>query len=206
MTPAETEALRAEVRAAVFAEMERVGPEGFSAGRVARGFAGRAGRSTLYRWIGEVVDSGQAGRHLAGEVKRAAEERAAEPDPPAAAGRAAGASLPVVVRPEDVAGTGLIPVMELIQECVRNAKEAIQHARAPDGKIRNAKLFLAASEHMRRNLETATRIADSIHQISDVEQFHRAVIGLIEDVSRDYPEIGEILVQRLGQLATRMGA
>jgi hypothetical protein len=50
------------------------------------------------------------------------------------------------------------------------------HARTDDGKVRNARLLLAASEHLRRCIETAAKITDTLMRADKVERYHTAII------------------------------
>lgn len=197
--------LREEVEAAVIAELARVGPD-LNKADLAKRFADRgASRATLYRWIDGPLKSGAAGQHLAREVKAAAAARAELPDPPAAAAEAARPSLPAVVRMEDVASQGTIPVIAKLVGCIGIAEQLIKHAKTPEGEVRSAKLLLAASEHMRRNLETAVKLQQAIAGTAKVEEFHNAVLELVRDVAREHPAAAEAIVTRLAQLAARWG-
>lgn len=199
--------LKEEVEAAAIAELARVGADAFNKAELARRFADRgASRATLYRYIDGPLKSGKAGQHVAREVKAAAAARAEAPDPPKAAAAAAAPKLPAVVRMEDVASSGgTIPVIDKLVNCIKIADQLIEHARMPDGKVRSAKLLLAASEHMRRNLETAARLQQSIASVAKVDEFHGEVLALVEDVARQHPEAAEAIIFRLGQLAARWG-
>ena len=94
--------LREEVETAALAELERAGPNGLRRAALVRRFSGRgAGRSTLFRWIDELINSGRAGEHLARRVKVAAANRAyRSPDSAADAARDAARALPAMVTVE----------------------------------------------------------------------------------------------------------
>src|SRR5579863_7864135 len=87
---------RAEVEAAVLADVTKLGPEGFSKAEVVRRFAGRgASRSTLFQWVSAVLDSPKPAQHLKRKVASATRSRAKkEADPAAGAARAVVAELP----------------------------------------------------------------------------------------------------------------
>ncbi|CAH2606234.1 conserved protein of unknown function (plasmid) [Rhodovastum atsumiense] len=199
--------LRDEVEAAVLAELARVGPEAFSKAEIARRFADRgASRATLYRYIDGPLKSGKAGQHVAREVKAAVEARAKLPDPPAAAAQAAAAKLPALVTVDDIASSGgVIPVIEKLVGCIGIAEQLIAHARTEDGKVRSAKLLLSASEHMRRNLETAVRLQEAMRQAEEMERFHRRILGMVRGVAREHPEAAQAIISGLGQLAAEWG-
>lgn len=204
--PVDKKALQAEVEAAVIAELKRVGPEELNKAELARRFEGRGpSRATLYRWIDGPLKSGAAGQELVREVKAAAQERAKAPDPPKAAVQAAAPRLPAVVTVDDVASSGVIPVIERLTTCIGVADQVITYARNADGTVRSAKILLAASEHMRRSLETAAKLQQAIAATARVDEFHGAVLELLEGVARDHPEAAEAIISRLGQLSARWG-
>lgn len=212
---AAAEELRAEVVAAVLAELERVGPDGLDKAAIVRRFAGRASRATLYRYVDAPLKSGAAARHLAGKVAASASARAARtPDPAADAAREAGglarAPVPVLTgpapAPEGVAaaasgpaGIG-IPVVEKLLECLRTAEQVTAYARAPDGKVKNARLLLRGNEQIRRTLETCVRLQQAMTELAQVERFHAAVI---EEIAKESPELAERVVVRLNQLTAQ---
>ena len=198
--------LREEIEAAVLAELARVGPAAFSKSDMMRRFEGRASRATLFRHIEKPLVSGRGVQHVARKVKEAAAARSKLPDPPAAAVAAAAAKLPAVVRVEDIASSGgMIPVIEKLLACVVIADQLIAHARTDDGKVRSARLLLAGSEHMRRNLETAVRLQESMRQADDMEKFHRRILGVVRAVSIEHPEAAQAIITALGQLAADWG-
>jgi hypothetical protein len=199
-------ALRAEVEAALLAELERVGPDRLNRADVLRRFEGRgADRSTLFRWAAALLASGRAGQHLARKVRAATAERAVRvPAAPAAdAAREAVERLPVAVRPEDIAGgPGPIAVIERLQTCIRAAEQVMAHARDAEGRVRNARALLAATETLRRCLETAARLHEAMRSVNDVDRFHAAVLA---EVAKEAPETAERIVQRLTHLARAWG-
>lgn len=198
--------LRAEVEDAVLAELARVGRVALDKAAIVKRFADRgASRATLYRWVEGPLASGEGGQHVARSIRQAAEARAREPDPPAAVAAAAEATLPVVVRPDDIASSGTIAVIDRLVRCIEVAEQVIQYARNPDGTVRSARMLLAASDHMRRNLETANRLQESLRQVAEMDRFHRAIVGVVEEVAREHPEIGELIVTRLAALAGQWG-
>ncbi len=82
--------LKAEVEAAVLAQIERLGPNGFSRAPIIKQFQGRAPTPTLYRWVDRIVKSGRPGQRTRqdpvtldrrGEGPRVPElDRAGEPE------------------------------------------------------------------------------------------------------------------------------
>ncbi len=150
MTVPDRHGFKAEVEAAVLAELQRVGPDAFSKAALVRRFEGQgASRATLYRYVEAPLKSGMAGQHLARQVKAAAVARAARPEPPpATVQRDAATKLPAVVSVEEVASSGgVIALTERLVGCIQIAEQLIAHARTEDGGVRSPKQLLAASEH-----------------------------------------------------------
>jgi hypothetical protein len=199
----EKAALRAEVEDAVLQELRRVGPAAFAKMTIARRFLGRASQASLYRWVDAAL--AKAGPKLAGEVVAAAEVRAARTAEPAlqAAREAAATTLPRVPRVEDTAGLGgTVPAIERLGDCIRAAQQVMDYARHADGNVRSAKILLAATEVLRRSLDTAVKLQQAIMDVAQVEEFHTAVVEAIREES---PATAERLLVRLRQLNTSWG-
>jgi hypothetical protein len=204
MTPA-AKRLFAEVEAEIVARVTRFGPDALRPVEVVRQFGGRGSdRATLFRWVDRIVAGGRPDQALTKVVKTAAAKRAKRSkDPAAAAAVEAVASLPAVVTIDDVASAGVIPVITLLNECIVVARQVIAHARAIDGGVRNSKLLLSASEHLRRNLETAAKITELMLRSDRIEKFHVAVI---EELSLESPALAERAAMRLARLSNRWAA
>lgn len=194
-------ALQAEVEAATLAAVAHAGSLDVDQAAIVRPFLDRgAGRSTIYRWVGNILKDGRAGQHLARVVREAAERREATKQPPAAAEVAK--SLPAVVGPQQIASEGAIAIIDRLNSCLATADQLMRHARHEDGKVRNAKLLLAASEYLRRCLETAARIADQMREVNQVDRFHAAII---EEIGKESAECAERIQRRLATLAAEWG-
>ncbi|GGJ22673.1 hypothetical protein [Neoroseomonas lacus] len=201
----ERDALRREVEGNVLAEVERAGLDGISVRGLARRFAGRGtSEKTVTRWIDVVLKSGRAGQHLALKARAAADTRAALPDPAASLADDVRAALPVLVSPSDIAcHGGVIDAIGYIRHCIHVALRVIEHAQAPGGGVRMAKTMLAASEHLRRCLETSARISETMRNIGELEAFHKRII---EEIAKESPPTAERIMARLSILAQEHGA
>lgn len=189
--------LRSEVETAVLVELERVGPEAFRRDPIVQAFLGRgSSKPTLYRWIDHLMKSGRTGAHMAETVKAAVAERSKRtPEPAKEAASEIIAALPAIVRPIDIAGQGgTISVILQLQQCLEVAQQIIKQSVNPDGSVRLTKTALAASEHIRRCLETSVRIASAMREISRIDEFH---VAMVEEVGKESPEVAERLRQRL---------
>lgn len=197
--------LQAEVEAAVLAELERVGPADFNRAEIFRQFEDRnVARSTVYRWVDGVLKSGRGGAHLTKVVKKAAEKRAKRsPDPAADAAREVVEEvLPPIPKPTDFGGAGVVPMVDRLSACIKVAEELMAHARTEDGKPRNAKLLLNASDHLRRSVETVVRLQEAMMQVMHVERFHEAVFQVLRE---EKPELVERVLLRLRQINAQYG-
>lgn len=198
------DALQAEVEKYVLDAVVKAGTVNLEQAEFVKPFLDRgAGRSTVYRWVGAILTDGRAAQHLARAIKEAAEERAARgADPAASAAADVAKSLPAVVRPRDIAGDGVIPIIEHLNRCVATAMQLMEFARTKEGEVRNAKLLLSASEHLRRNLETATKIADQMREVNQVDRFH---VAIMEEIAKESPECAERIQRRLAVLSAEWG-
>jgi hypothetical protein len=195
------EALRREVERALLAELDRVGPEALNRARVLRRFEGRgACRASLFRWAQDLFASSRAAAHIERMVGRAAEEWALGGEDPAAAnaGQAAvAAALPGPVSPDDAVGRGTIDAIGHVRRCIRAAEDVAAHARGPDGRVRNPRLLLQATDSLRRSLETATRLQQALRDLQSVQAFHR---GVLDEVAKESPEVAQRIIRRLDRL------
>ena len=193
--------LQRKVEAAVLAEVERVGIGGFRSAVVLRPFLDRGlSRSTGFRWVAQILGSGKAGSHLSAKVREAVVDRANrdKADFGGATARDLAEALPPPVTPADIIGHGVVGVVERIAECMTLAEAVIRKSKSEDGTaVRLPRLALAASEHVRKCCETSVRIAEAMRDISNVDEFHRAVIA---EVAAESPECAGRILQRLQHL------
>jgi aminopeptidase N len=181
-------------------DLARGGVESIDRPALARDLAAQGvGRTAAYRWIAEAVAADAERRARAEAISDAAAARAERTSEPAAdAAREIVAKLPKVVRIDDVASAGQIPVIERLNQCLQIADMLVKHAQTDDGRVKNAKLLLQSSEHLRRCLETATRIAEVMRQVGEVDRFHAAII---EKISARDPVLAEELLRDLTELS-----
>jgi hypothetical protein len=197
-------ALKARVEAAVLAEVGRVGLEAFNRTSIVNQFlAEGAKRTTLFRWIELILASGSPDQHLAKVIESAAAERIAS-EPAAGVGVAAAVrtKLPAVVKVEHIVTAGVVPVIERLNTCLTAADQLMAHARNEDGKVRNSRLLLAASEHLRRCVDTAARITDTLMRADKVERYHAAII---EEIAAESPATAERILMRISRLTAAWG-
>jgi hypothetical protein len=92
---------------------------------------------------------------------------------------------------------GVVPVVELLRGCFQTARDLVKHSTGLDGKVRNARAMLAASEHMRRAIETADTLNKTVGIQEEMDQFHRIVM---EEISVEPPNVQERILNRIRNL------
>jgi len=203
ITQDEAAQLRDKVDRAVLKEIERAGPAAFSSNVIVERFKGKgASRATLFRWIKATLESGKPAEALKMKAKAAMKRRAKRTAEPATeAAREVVRALP---SPLDVAAaiapaapeTG-VPFLDELKGCLMRAHKMVDHALAEDGKLRNAKLFLQGSEHVRRTIETLARVQEALLQTEHIKRYHDAMFDALRQES---PEVAERILIRLRQL------
>ena len=205
MSPRDRDRLRADlVGWLADAALEAGGVEQLERGAIARRLQDSGlGRTAAYSWIAAAIADG--------DVQREAEARqagiaalASGLGVPDAAPEPIAELLPVTRHPGEVtAGPSAmmgaaIPLLHHLQGVIADAKRVREVALAPDGRVRNAKLFLNAAESLRRSLETAARLQATMNDLAALERFHKAMIDVIQQES---PELARRVLRRLDQLA-----
>ncbi len=153
--------------------------------------------SSWYRWVATVRKSGAPGRKAAKRIKQRATQRAQQPDPQGSIATDIQNQLPSVVRPGDIAGSGLISVMDRIRDCIQHARNVIDMCQASDGRIRNPKLYLLGSKHILDAMKTASYIAGQLMDAQRVEEFHMTILNELRDID---PALAERVLDRLEKL------
>lgn len=184
--------------------------------KIVNKFDKRASRATIYRMINRMLDEAPAAQKAIRKSGRARRLREDQKEAIKAAAEAGDESsseavaaelekhLPAVVKPEDiVTGHELLRAEDMIRACIKNAEDVIAFCRAEGGKVRNPRLLLVASEHMRRTVETWAKIAEVINAAGRAEQFNQAVIAVIQRAS---PELAQQLINDLSALSAQWGA
>ncbi len=108
--------------------------------------------------------------------------------------------LPVALRPRDLAGNTTVSVIGHLHNCMETAEQVMAHARTDEGEVRDARLLLSASEHLRRSVETVAKLYQAIKHVQKLDAFHEAVVAEIADES---PELAERVLARIARLCTR---
>jgi hypothetical protein len=149
-------------------------------------------RASLYRYVGSILDKARGTPRLKPiprieiTTKTPVFREEITTTPPPGFGR--------IIGP---AGIGLV---EALEQCVRAATDVMQHSRHADGKVRLGKSLIAASEHMRRVLETAAKIHESMVTIQRLGAFHEA---LEAELGIEAPEVRARVVKRLQEVTAK---
>ena len=157
---------------------------------VVRQFEGQGtSRATLFRWVAAALD-----RDDLPAVKVKAPKTPAKPAAGAGRGVTIEAELPATTSvriaeagPDQGATLGAVGILESLQEAITVAKQCIAFGRKEDGTVRNSRLLLAASDNLRKALETANRIYEKVNDQRRVEAFHRRImheIGKVDPPAR----------------------
>jgi hypothetical protein len=192
--------LKAEVEAAVTAEVERVGLAGFAREPVVARFRDRAGRSTLFRWIDACLASGRPGAAATAAFKAKVDEiAAASPEPEEAVMGEIMARVPQAVTLADAMADpgGVAAVVERIARIQRLLDKLEAHALTPDGAVRNAALLLRVAAVMDRSLATACRLREMLR---DDEALERRTAAMCEEIRRESPDCARRIAVRLFEL------
>jgi hypothetical protein len=202
---------REEVEAAVCQAMVSMGPAGFDKANLARPFMARGmARSTIYRWIREILATGRPGAAIEAEIVEAAKERAeAARHPAKSAAKATATAMEIVglIPPTATLGDltgddGTIAVVARIAAILRDMDLLVQHAKHEDGRIKNSKLLLAASREMRQSLETAVKLREALRQERDLDEMMRAIVS---EVAQESPACAQRIFRRMSGVLTLHG-
>ena len=204
-SPADREAIRAEVIAAAVAEIDHTGPERFRAAVVQRFVDRGLKRSTTYRWLDAAEKSGLLGQQVGEALRQRTPLAAEDPDPTGdiAAANQMLAKLPQIANFGDITGQEPIRFADALRECITAARDIMRHARDSEGKVRVPKTLMQGSDLLRRSIETASRILEKVHEIQRVEQFHKIIIEEIRTVDA---EAAMRILERIDVISREWGA
>ncbi len=99
--------------------------------------------------------------------------------------------------PSAFMGGSVVYVLEKLMLCIQAACDVMANSRHADGKVRIAKTLVGASEHLRRTLETAVKLHESLVSLQKMERFMDAILGELE---AETPETAKRVIARLRAL------
>jgi hypothetical protein len=91
-------------------------------------------------------------------------------------------------------------IVEGLGKCLQAANDVIAHSRRPDGSIRLAKTMVAASDHLRRVIETVGRIQENVASIQKIDALYDDLLSAVEHVS---PSLHARVVAHIGEQDTK---
>jgi hypothetical protein len=200
--------LKEKLEAAVARAIAVSGADKFSKGALVERFLNKGvSRATLFRWIDASIASGRPGQAAVRAVKKAAAKRIEHPPRRHRARRSTEEMveemtehLPAVVRLEEVSGTPTVKIIEELGTVIADLKAIAAHAKMPDGKPRNAKLLMAASDRIRACLETAMKIHAAMRDVDQVDRLHAAMIA---EIAKESPAVAERVVRAMRAVAAQ---
>jgi lipopolysaccharide biosynthesis regulator YciM len=156
-------------------------------------------KPTFYRWVANVRDSGRPARKAIAESRKAARALAQADKEVATAAALAETRqhMPEAVAVEAINPVSNATVIQMVHECIGHARRALAHCVAEDGRIRNFKGFLQASNHQRVAIETLARVAERLADAQKIEQIHAAIL---EEITAADPATAARIVERLQRL------
>lgn len=200
------DALRTELGAAIDEAFQTLGPKGFDKAAIVNRFLTRGvSRATLYRWVDQHLATAKPGAKLARKVRESAKaairtSKAGVRDKPAAVAEVAERALaraPTVEVSAMLPGGGTVDLLGKLRTCMEAAEQVMAFARKEDGSVKMAKTLLTASDHLRRSIDSVVKLHEAIQNAAAIDTFHREIVGMLEDVAREFPQLAPIVLGRL---------
>lgn len=182
---------RADFYRAVEAAYKKQGPAFLRAPIIAAFVAAGLGRATAYKWM--KADSDICARDFP-EITVPAMQAASDADTEAARAFEIPPMPSLVVLQHRVRKEGLLPVVELLHGCIGVFQQAVEFGRAKDGSMRNPALMMKASEHLRRAIETAAKLNETVAAQQEMTRLHEIIMG---EIARVAPETERSIIQAI---------
>lgn len=87
--------------------------------------------------------------------------------------------MPAVPEIAELLGLDIRRLSVKLSECLNHAADLQRHALGADGRVRNARLVLAASDHQRRVVETFVRAGTALVDFSDMDRLLSEMIVIL---------------------------
>lgn len=197
LTGLEKKALRKEFEHEIMEAFSTYGPDFDKAPLIRKYVEKGLNQSSVYRWFERIKASGAPGREFAKNAREEAARRQAAPETARPISAEIVEQLPVVPAADDVVGIGVGPMVTQLELCINTARRLLKQSEGEGGKIRNARQAMAASEHLRRCVDTMARLTETLIACQNVEDFHKACIDVI---SSENPEAAQKIILRLRQM------
>lgn len=198
---ASDQSVKDQVFAAVKRDLSKFGTPAWDKGAILRPFFAHAARSSLYRWVDEAVAEYRPGAEVVRATRRA-QAKAAKVE---AAADTTEKALAAAVLPsaDEIVGSAMSvsQLIKRLEACMTAAEQVMAHARTPEGGVRMSKTLLAAAENLRRGVEAAIKLQQTLLESGETDRFRREIIETMRAVGREYPEAGKLLATRLQAVA-----
>ncbi len=152
-------------------------------------------KSTFYRWVRQIEASGVPAANAKAAITKAvcadiaafgSEETVINGDIEAISGR-----LPSEVHPGNLTGLQICEIAKRLHDCIKSADKIQKYALTSNGEVRNPKLLLLSSEHIRKTIETASKVTSQLFNFQATEQFHKAIFDRLGE--RDPTFVRQVL-------------
>lgn len=164
-------------------------------------------QSTLMRWHKKILnESGLSRQQNARESVRQAKAgakngRRRKPERRVTL-RDAKKVLPEPVSPETINPLAARSAIDQVRICIQHGENVLKYCTLPDGKIRNPKMYLQASNHIRASVESLGKISERLNDAQRIEQVHAAIF---DEIRKCDPETAERILHRLQHLQELWG-
>ncbi len=197
--------IKARAFKAIALEIERVGT--LSDRRALHApFSNDVPESTFYRWCDAVLKSGAPVEKASRKIKRSAVARKSAPKPTREQRKQAvvelDAELPAVVTLADLQTDGFAGVASRIDSCINHAERVLKACEKDDGRIVNPKLYLQASTHILRSMDTASRVVGMLMDAERTRKYNEIMLRRI--AARD-PEVVRLILADMRALNEQLG-
>lgn len=162
-------------------------------------------KTTFYRWMRQVEESGIPAQRTMRSARAAVtrkKRRIGDDQISSEIASEVVSKLPAVPSEKNLADISIHSLLTKLYDCVKNADDLLVHARGQDGSVRNAKLILNASEHMRRSAETISKIHTMVWDVHRTERLHQLIFDRLRQ--RD-PELVQLILQDLKAVNLEFG-
>jgi hypothetical protein len=204
--------LRNEAEEFIRAEIARLGPDALDKGAIVRRYVERgASKTRVHEWIKALVHDAknpapdtlpadlavaEAAMQAAGHAKvldsLPGPEDLAQVE--MAARVAVDAAAPAHDAPLTLVSGGTAIALERVQKIIGTIERVMTYSHHADGRIRNPRVALASAEALRKTLETALKLYETISDIQTVQRFIDAVMAELRAADRD---LARCVVERL---------
>jgi hypothetical protein len=97
---------------------------------------------------------------------------------------------------------GAIDPQAVLSACLQNANAVIDYAKSADGRVRNAKLLIAATRAMTEILRTAAAVSSTLLDERQTRDFYRAIM---DEMAAESPQLRARVAVRFEALNSEMG-